>query len=179
MPTSIRAWFAAVSVFIGFAAIAVRGHAALPERYPLAHQGGQSGAIVSESPFTLPSKEEQAALIQETMTTFVRAVARRDMGELYAEAAAVVREQMSPEQLLLSFRPFLPIASSLTPVALRRPIVTGAVASSGEGALSIEGYYALDQSAVTFRAVYVREGLVWRWSNLHVKVLPSESKPGT
>lgn len=161
-----------------FATMAPTAHAAYPDRQPAVAPAGGALALRSRLPFALPGKEEQATLVQETMTTFVRAIARRDMSDLFRDASSAVREQLSPELLLMSFRPFLGASAMLAPAALAPPVITASAASGSEGALSIEGVYALDRYTVRVRAVYVREGLVWRWSNLHVKLLPADGKPG-
>ena len=161
---------ACLAFTLGFAHAALPGHPVIADAV---------AAVSQRRHLPLPSTDELARIVSATMTLFEKSVARRDMTELYEGAALPVRQQLSPELLLLSFRPFLTLSATLAPVSGTTPVISSMAVSPTEGALGLEGYYVLDRHTLTFRATFVREGLIWRWSNLHIKLLPAEAKPGT
>jgi hypothetical protein len=124
-----------------------------------------------------PNDAEATALVRETLQLFVRAVAEQDMGLLRAEATIGVQRQLSVEEINQTFRPFFAVGLEADMLDGLEPVILSSRPIGSDG-VAIEGYMPTEPQALSFRLSFVREGLVWRWSYIHVAVMQAGVKPG-
>lgn len=125
----------------------------------------------------LPSEAETLTLVQDTVELFLRAVAARNMAPLRAEATLAVQRQLSIVEINETFRPFFDVGLEPGYIDGLTPVLTSVRAVGSDG-LVLEGHYLSEPQVLTFRLSLVREGFTWRWSFLHVALLPPDTRPG-
>lgn len=124
----------------------------------------------------LPNEAETLALVQETLDLFLRAVAAQNMAPLRAEATVAVQRQLSIAEINETFRPFFGVGLDPGYVEGLQPVLTS-VRTVGADGLVLEGHYDSEPQVLTFRLSLLREGFTWRWSFLHVALLPPSTRP--
>lgn len=125
----------------------------------------------------VPDEAEVASIVKETLELFVRSVAARDMGPLRAEATVGVQRQLSATEINETFRPFFVVGLAPTMLEGLSPVITASRAIGSDG-LAVEGHFTSEPQPLAFRLSFVREGLVWRWSYIHVALMPADVRPG-
>lgn len=169
----LSAWLLAASLaLVDFALSGCGAFAAIRGREPVQLEEGVAPGISSRD---LPSQAERLELVQDTIKTFAVAVTARNMEALHSRASATMRVQLPPEALAQIFSSFYPVASRLDALAAGQPVISSvSVRPASGGAFTIEGYYPAGPQNLSFRMTYVREGLAWWWSYLHVSFEPSD-----
>ena len=147
---------------------------------PLLRDDPRSAAVIEPADpvrRSQPSEAEALALVEETLAQFLKSVAARNMGPLRTDAAASVQRQLSVAEINDTFRPFFDLGLEPSYVEGLTPAITSMRMVGADGFV-LEGHYNSDPQVLTFRVSYVREGFVWRWSFLHVALLPPDTRPG-
>ena len=119
----------------------------------------------------VPDEEDVKALTDSSLTSFGRALKKRDFSKFYEEIAAVWQKQTSPEKLEEAFKQFLDKNIDLPSVVKEmEPIFNHPAALNDDDVLVIKGYYPTKPNRVIFQLKYLEEDDDWKLVGIDVNL---------
>ena len=119
----------------------------------------------------VPDEEDVKALTDSSLTSFGRAVKKRDFSKFYEEIAGIWQKQTSPEKLEEAFKQFLDKNIDLPSVVKEMdPVFNHPAAVNGDDVLVIKGYYPTKPSRVIFQLKYLEEEGDWKLVGIDVNL---------
>lgn len=127
-----------------------------------------------QSAQTLPTAEEAATMIRDSMTLFSQAVQTNDFSPLYFTLDSSWKKQTNPEKLRKSFDPFLESGLDLGFIDTMSPELVADPSLDDHGDLLLRGNYVLENGTVLvdWRGRFVKNA--WKLTGLQMKFAPNE-----
>jgi hypothetical protein len=119
----------------------------------------------------VPDDEEVKALTESSLTSFDRAVKKKDFSKFYEEIAALWKTQTSPEKLKEAFKDFFDKDFDLPSVMkAKEPVFNHPPAIGDDEVLVIKGYYPTTPNRVIFQLKYLEEDGDWKLLGINVNL---------
>jgi hypothetical protein len=119
----------------------------------------------------VPDEEDVKSMTETSLTSFGRAVKKKDFSKFYEELAGVWQKQTSPEKLEEAFKDFLDKNIDLVSVVKEKePVFNHPAAIGDDDVLVIKGYYPTTPNRVIFQLKYLEEEGDWKLVGINVNL---------
>ena len=122
----------------------------------------------------LPSQEEAATLVQDSMLAFNAALQTKSFEDFHKGIAMMWQKRITPERLAGLFSGYMKAKVDLSGIADEEPTFTTAPAINEDGILELKGSYSIPEKVV-FDLGYLYEAPEWKLIKINVS-LP-EARP--
>ncbi len=129
-----------------------------------------SPAGISNNRSSLPDSRQQVELVRQTTADFVKSLAAGEMDHFHGSISSLFRDQYSVDELNVAYAPLIKLDADLTVLNRLAPQFDAEPQIDDQGRMTISGSYPTEPSEVTFRYIYVREGMGWALLGLHMNV---------
>ncbi|MDD5102917.1 MAG: hypothetical protein PHX93_00795 [Candidatus Peribacteraceae bacterium] len=134
-------------------------------------ENSEQSSSAQPSGLPLPTREEETALVSETMRTFARALVQKDFNSFYGSTSAAWQKQILPEDMAAAFKHFLPFAREVqTAVTADDPFFNAPPSINEKKVLTVQGFYRIEGTKMLFNLQYIREKDAWKLFGMNLDV---------
>jgi len=117
-------------------------------------QSGESSAMA-------PAKNEQAALVKQSMHDFLVSLKQKNMSHFYSSISRMWQKQVTTEQMNAAFSSIIKSGADWSAVDALAPELSPILKIDEDGVLTLSGQYPTNP-ALRFEMKYVYEGVNWK-----------------
>jgi hypothetical protein len=130
------------------------------------------GALISPTlaQQKVPGAEHQEALVKASLLSFNDANVTGNYAVFHAKLSKPFRDQFPPEKLAEIFKEFRDKRIDFDIIVAKKPIITEEPKISGNGVLSIKGYFDTTPTRVNYDLAFVRSEGEWKLIKVDVDV---------
>jgi hypothetical protein len=129
-----------------------------------------------ESTAEIPTGRDLKKLVLDSLLSFNQAVKTGNFDKFYDQIAKAWQKEVTPDQLLKIFKPFVNKNVDIGPIANLEPAFDEPPAMNDDGQLAIYGSYPTKPSKVSFELKYLSEEEAWKLVGINVKVKSDSDK---
>jgi hypothetical protein len=119
----------------------------------------------------IPDQDELKTMTDSAITSFGKAVKKKDFSGFYKEIAGMWQKETTPEKLNEAFKDFFDKDIDL-PAAIKgmEPVFNQKAHIEGEGVLVLKGYYPTTPNRIVFQLKYIQEEGEWKLVGINVNL---------
>lgn len=147
-------------------------YAALRWRGTLPQKAATGGTSLQQAsvPF-VPNREEETALISETMNDFADALISRNFERFYSTFSSAWKKQTTAAALAQAMQQFLPFGKEVkASVKNSSPYLNAPPSIDAHNVLTLQGFYRIEGTKMLFTLQYVYESSFWKLFGMNLEV---------
>lgn len=125
----------------------------------------------------VPTNKEVKKLALDSLLLFNVALQTKSFDNFYTKISQLWQKEITPEELLRIFRPFVDQNANIAPIAKEQPDFDGTPTVNTDGILVLKGSYPTQPNKVFFELKYVFEDESWKLVGINVQVKPAADAP--
>ena len=131
-------------------------------------QAGVQDTNQADNSPSMPTDQENLALIQNTLADFVKASASKDFTIFYGNISELWKAQTTPDDLKKLFVDFVTKDIDLTFLSMTQPVLNKKPVIDENGILLLEGSYPAKNHMLNFKLKYIYEHPSWKLMGIEV-----------